>query len=142
MNMFLVPVGQIHKALPALMLHLETSAEWTNGRAGVDDLVRFVVNGQMQLWVVVDEDKILGHTITEVKQYPQCKMLVVQYCAMQTGTLEEVEDHMQDLASRFAKDAGCAGIEFIGRPGWRNTANKYGYTTRSVTYQKFFKDEL
>jgi len=142
MNMFLVPVGQIHKALPALMPHLETSAEWTNGRAGVDDLVRFVVNGQMQLWVVVDEDKILGHTITEVKQYPQCKMLVVQYCAMQTGTLEEVEDHMQDLAGRFAKDAGCAGIEFIGRPGWRNTANKYGYTTRSVTYQKFFKDEL
>ena len=142
MNMFLVPVGQIHKALPALMPHLETSAEWTNGRAGVDDLVRFVVNGQMQLWVVVDEDKILGHTITEVKQYPQCKMLVVQYCAMQTGTLEEVEDHMQDLAARFAKDAGCAGIEFIGRPGWRNTANKYGYTAHSVTYQKFFKDEL
>ena len=142
MNMFLVPVGQIHKALPALMPHLETSAEWTNGRAGVDDLVRFVVNGQMQLWVVVDEDKILGHTITEVKQYPQCKMLVVQYCAMQTGTLEEVEDHMQDLAARFAKDAGFAGIEFIGRPGWRNTANKYRYTTQSVTYQKFFKDEL
>ena len=142
MNMFLVPMGQVYATLPALLPHLETSAEWTKGRAGVDDLVRFVVNGQMQLWVVVDEDSILGHTITEIKQYPQCKMLVVQYCAMEPGTLEKVEDHMQDLAARFAKDAGCAGIEFIGRPGWRNTANKYRYTTQSVTYQKFFKDEL
>jgi hypothetical protein len=96
----------------------------------------------MQLWVVVEDNTILGHTITEIKQYPQCKMLVVQYCAMEPGTLEKVEDHMQDLAARFAKDAGCTGIEFIGRPGWRNTANKYGYTTQSVTYQKFFKDEL
>jgi hypothetical protein len=142
MNMFLVPVGQVYTALTALMPYLEESAEWTKGRAGVDDLVRFVVSGQMQLWVVVDEDEILGHTITEIKQYPQCKMLVIQYCAMQTGTLEQIEDHMQNLATRFAKDAGCDGIEFIGRPGWRNTANKYRYTTQSVTYQKFFKDEL
>ena len=92
MNMFLVPVGQIHKALPTLMPHLETSAEWTKGRAGVDDLVRFVVNGQMQLWVVVDEDKILGHTITEIKQYPQCKMLVVQYCACLLYTSDAADE--------------------------------------------------
>jgi hypothetical protein len=95
----------------------------------------------MQLWVVVDENTVLGHTITEIKQYPQCKMLVVQYCAMFPGTLEAVEPRMQELASSFAKDAGCAGIEFVGRPGWRNTAKQYGYTTQSVTYQKFFKDE-
>lgn len=141
MKMFLVPVGQVYTTLTALMPYLAESAKWTKGRATVDDLLKFVVTGQMQLWVVMDKDTILGHTITEVKQYPQCKMLTIQYCAMQPGTLEAVEDHMQDLASRFARDAGCSGIEFIGRPGWRNTANKYGYATQSVTYQKFFKDE-
>jgi hypothetical protein len=142
MNMFLIPVGQVYTVLTQLLPYLLESAEWTKGRANADDLIRLVVTGQMQLWVVMDENTVLGHTITEIKQYPQCKMLTIQYCAMKPGTLEEVEDHMQDLASRFAKDAGCAGIEFIGRPGWRSTANKYGYTTQSVTYQKFFKDEL
>jgi len=142
MNMFLVPVGQVYTVLTPLLPYLLESAEWTKGRANADDLIRLVVTGQMQLWVVMDENTVLGHTITEIKQYPQCKMLVIQYCAMEPGTLEKVEDHMQDLAARFAKDAGCDGIEFVGRPGWRNTAHKYGYTTQSVTYQKFFKDEL
>ena len=132
----------VAQTIPGLLPLLTKSQEWTRGRATVDDILRFVFNGQMQLWIGHEEGKIYGHVITEVKDYPRRRMLVVQYCAMQTGTLEEVEDHMQDLASRFAKDAGCAGIEFIGRPGWRNTANKYGYTTQSVTYQKFFKDEL
>ena len=140
MNMFLVPMGQVYATLPALMPHLETSAEWTKGRAGVDDLVRFIVNGQMQLWVVVEDNTILGHTITEIKQYPQCKMLVVQYCAMEPGTMESVEDKMQEYTERFAKDAGCIGIEFIGRPGWRRVANTRGYDLQSVIYQKFFKD--
>jgi hypothetical protein len=141
MNMFLIPVGQVYTVLTPLLPYLLESVEWTKGRANVDDLIRLIVTGQMQLWVVMDKNTVLGHTITEIKQYPQCKMLTIQYCAMEPGTLEEVEDHMQDLASRFAKDAGCVGIEFIGRPGWRNTANKYGYSTQSVTYQKFFKDE-
>jgi hypothetical protein len=58
---------------------------------------------------------------------------------MTPGSLKEAEELMQDIAARFAKDAGCAGIEFVGRPGWRATANKYGYEVQSVMYQKFFE---
>jgi hypothetical protein len=53
--------------------------------------------------------------------------------------MELVEDEMQDKAAQFAKSVGCAGIEFVGRPGWRKTANKYGYEVQSVMYQKFFE---
>jgi hypothetical protein len=48
----------------------------------------------------------------------------------------------KDLLDRFAKDAGCAGVEFVGRPGWRKQANKYGYSIQSVMYQKLFEDRL
>jgi hypothetical protein len=58
---------------------------------------------------------------------------------MTPGTMELVEDEMQDKAAQFAKDMGCTGIEFVGRPGWRKTANKYGYEVQSVMYQKFFE---
>jgi len=139
MNVSLVPYGAVAGLVPALMPFLAESERWTRGRAKVDDLLRFVLNGQMQLWAVHDENHVYGHIITEVKQYPQCKMFSIQYCAMQPGLMEMVEEEMQTKAAQFAKDAGCAGIEFVGRPGWRKTANKYGYEVQSVMYQKFFE---
>jgi len=142
MDISLIAPGQVVAVAARILPYLQVSAEWSKGRSSVDDIIRFVLDGQMHLWAVYDDNALHGHLVTEIKQYPQCKFLTIQYCAMKPGTLEEVEEHMQDLAGRFAKDAGCAGIEFIGRPGWRSTANKYGYTTQSVTYQKFFKDEL
>lgn len=125
--------------IPALLPYLQNSAKWTRGRATVDDILQMVLTNQMQLWAVHNEQVIYGHVITEIKTYPRCKMLTIQYCAMAPGTLEQVEDEMQSVAARFAKDTGCAGIEFVGRPGWRDTAKKYGYEVQSVMYQKFFE---
>lgn len=139
MNVSLVPHGSVAGLIPALMPFLVESERWARGRVNVDDLLRFVLNGQMHLWVVHDNQSIYGHLITEIKHYPQCKMLTVQYCAMQQNLMAMVEDEMQSKAAQFAKDAGCAGIEFVGRPGWRKTANKYGYEVQSVMYQKFFE---
>ena len=139
MKISLVPVGQVGATVPAVLPYLQISAEWTHGRASVDDILKFIFEGRMHLWAVHEDGVVHGHIITEVKQYPQCKLLVIQYCAMQPGTMESVEDQMQEIAARFAKDAGCAGIEFVGRPGWRRTANKYGYDVQSVVYQKFFE---
>ncbi len=139
MKMTLVPNGQVAQLIPALWPYLATSEEWTHGREKVDDILRFILTGQMQLWVGHEDNEIYGHVITEVKAYPRCKMLVIQYCAGEANHMQYVEDQMYDLLDRFAKDAGCAGIEFVGRPGWRKSAGSHGYTVQSVTYQKFFK---
>jgi hypothetical protein len=139
MKMTLVPNGHVAQLIPALWPYLSKSEEWTHGRATVDDILRFILTGQMQLWVGHEDNEIYGHVITEVKAYPRCKMLVIQYCAGEANHMQYVEDQMYDLLDRFAKDAGCAGIEFVGRPGWRKSAGSHGYTVQSVTYQKFFK---
>jgi hypothetical protein len=140
MKITLVPPGQIASLIPALLQFLQASVTHAKGRVTVDDILRFVLTGQMNLWAVHEGGVCHGHVITETKQYPQCKMLVVQYCAMATGVLEQVEGLMQVTAEGFARAAGCQGIEFTGRPGWRATSKKYGYDTQSVTYQKFFKE--
>jgi hypothetical protein len=127
--------------IPALLPYLRKSEKWTRGRATVDDILRFVLNGQMQLWIVHEENTIYGHVVTEIKEYPRCKMLTVQYCAGEPNHMQYVDDEIFDLLDRFAKDAGCTGVEFVGRPGWRKQADKYGFEVRSVMYQKFFKEE-
>lgn len=139
MNITLVPVGQVAGAIPAILPFLNESVQWARGRVTADDLLRFIVTGTMHLWVVHEDNVAHGHVITEIKQYPQCKMLAIQYCAMKPGALAMIEDEMQFVAAQFAADAGCAGIEFVGRPGWRYTARKYGYSVQSVMYQKFFE---
>jgi hypothetical protein len=139
LDISLVPHGIVSKFLPVVLKHIETSAAWTRGRATADDILNFIFSGQMQLWVVMDGNVVYGHVITEVKQYPRTKMLVVQYCAMEPHHLAAVESRMQELAERFAKDAGCAGIEFVGRPGWSKSMKKFGYDVQSVMFQKFFK---
>jgi hypothetical protein len=139
MEISLVPVGQIAAAVPAVLPYLNESSTWTRGRSSTDDILRFVLNGQMQLWVVHENAVAMGHVITEIKAYPSCKMLVIQYCAMVPETLALIEEKMHHTAAQFARDAGCAGVEFVGRPGWRLTARTYGYDVQSVMYQKFFE---
>ena len=142
LDISLVPVGNVSETIPGLLTYLRKSEVWDRGRTKVDDILRFVLTGQMQLWVVFspDDSKIYGYLITEVKQYPQCKMLVIQYCCIEDNHMQFVEDRMQSLAEKFAKDFGCAGIEFIGRPGWGKRIEKYGYDVQSVVYQRFFKE--
>ncbi len=139
MNISLVPVSQLMSAVPALMPYLQESAKWTRGRAIVEDIVRFLLNGQMFLWAVHEGTVAYGHVIAEVKQYPQCKMLLVQYCAGQPNHMHLVEDEMFKVLEGAAKAADCAGIEFIARPGWRKTAQSHGFEVQSVMYQKFFE---
>ena len=95
MNITLVPVGQVAGAIPAILPFLNESVQWARGRVTADDLLRFIVTGTMHLWVVHEDNVAHGHVITEIKQYPQCKMLTIQYCAMTPGTLELVEDEIQ-----------------------------------------------
>jgi hypothetical protein len=139
MNITLVPPGKVIGTLPALMPYLLESESWTQGRATVDDIVRFILNGQMMLWAVHENGHAYGHVVTEIKQYPRCKFLNMQYCAGEPHHMQYIEDVAFETLERFALDAGCVGIEFVGRPGWRKTATKYGYETHSITYQKMLR---
>ena len=144
MDLSIVPYGMLSGVLLHVLPYLKVSEDWSKGRASVDDILRFLFTGQMQLWIALDDTKIYGHIITEVKQYPQCKMLVIQYCAGESNHMQFVEEKAYEILERFAKDNGCAGIELIGRPGWSRHVAKQGFNTKSVMYQKFFergKDE-
>ena len=87
----LVPYGVLSTAIPKVIKYLEVSESWTRGRSTTDDILKFLFTGQMQLWVVLDDKEIYGQIITEIKQYPQCKMLVIQYCSGEKNHMKFVE---------------------------------------------------
>ena len=106
----------------------------------MDDLARVLINGQMHLWAIVNDKDVFGHLMTEVKQYPKLKLLTIQHCAADPHSMDRVEAAAFGTLEQFAKDAGCAGVEFVGRLGWKKSALRHGYSARSVTYQKMFKE--
>lgn len=139
----IVPYGQISYLIPSLIKYFEKSESWTKGRSSVDDIVRFALTGQMQLWVVFDPDNnrvIHGYIMTEIKQYPKSKMFVIQYCAMDPNHMQYIDEVMHDTADRFARDIGCNGIEFYGRPGWEPHVKKHGYSVKTLVYEKYFDE--
>ena len=135
-----IPFGELTRFIPALQRNLLKSELWTQGRATIDDIVKFIYLQQMQLWVVheTEQQKIVGYVITEIKQYPRAKYLVMQYSAGDVGVLESAGDRVFEVLENFAKAEGCAGIEFFGRPGWRRHARKHGCTEETVVYEKKF----
>lgn len=142
LDISLVPHGQIGYVIPSLIKYFDESVKWAKRRVTLDDILQFIFNGQMQLWVVFDPDNnaIHGYVMTEIKEYPRKKMFVIQYCAMSPNHMRYVEENMHAKADLFAKNTGCAGIEFFGRPGWEPHVRKHGYTVKTVVFEKHFDE--
>lgn len=139
LQLSLVLMDDLPKTVPLVNGYLQEAAVRTRGRCTLTDLLRMIFNGQYVLWVAFDVEtkRVRGCFVTEVKVYPQLKMLAIQHCVVDEHRMAQMEELMQEVASSFARDAGCSGIEFTGRPGWKRHAEKYGYTAQSVAYTKF-----
>ena len=136
----LVPHGRISFLLPVLLENLAKSELWTKGRATIDDILTFLYTGQMNLWAIYSEDgKVHAFIITEIKQYPRCKMLISPYTAGDYGVIDAAEDITLTTLEQFAKDTGCSGIEAIGRIGWKSRAKKHGFLAATMVYEKYFE---
>lgn len=140
LELSLVPYKYLADVVSQVLPYIKVSEEWSDGRVTATDLLSFIFSGRMQLWVVIDDKNIYGHLLSEVKQYSQCKMFVVNHCAMEPHTFKLVEDQVFDMCIDYAKKAGCSGVEFMGRPGWKRIMQKHGFGVQSVMFQMFFKD--
>jgi hypothetical protein len=135
-----VPKGQLCYAIPAILPYMHKSEDKSKGRSTVDDILAFLLDGSMFLFVVYDPQtrNVFGYTIGKIRHYPQFKMLSMKYAAGEVGVMEQVEDQMHAFVESFAKAGECAGIEFVGRPGWKRTMERNGYSADTIVYEKFF----
>jgi hypothetical protein len=139
-RIFIVSQGDVVSVLPTVMPWLHKMAHWTNGRRTVDDIVRRILNMECVLWITMDASSTPnGALVTSVETYPRMKMLHILHCAGEKNQMVGVADEMYEALDAFAKFNHCAGIEFIGRPGWEKHVKSRGYDVKSVSFQKFFE---
>jgi len=113
--------------------YLEGAAKYTYGRYNVQDIKDCITDYDHQLWIAFENDKIYCAVVTEIANYPRCRILAMQF----TGGVElkKWKKPMLEILQRWAKDNGCEKIESPGRPGWARVFRDDGYEAKFITYE-------
>lgn len=129
----LVPAQYVDTCWDKIEGFIAKAAKYTYGRYTVSNIYDIVKEGEYQLWVAFDKETFKGAVVTNIMNYPQKKVLCMQFCGGEE--LKLWKQPMLDLLKRFARDLGCEGIESTGRPGWAKIFENDGYKATWVTYE-------
>ena len=112
---------------------LRRAIEYANGEFDIDDVLGWLKNRDMQLWVAID-DKIVMACTTEVLDYPKKRVLR----AILVGG-DGMRDWIGDLdraLAEYAKQIGAKSIEAVGRKGWIRALGAHGWKENQVILSK------
>lgn len=138
-----IPLGMLTENIPLIHRYLVTAAGITSGRCSVDDIVRMFYTSQFTLWLIYIEEtkEVIGFFCLEVKSYPQRKLMCIQHCTTEPGSMKEgFNQKMQDAIETHARANGCSGVEFVGRFGWKKYTDELGYVKESQIYIKLLSE--
>lgn len=101
--------------------HLCPAIEQTCGAQTEEDIKNGVESGKFTLWACEG-----GAAITELVQFDRILALSVGLAGGKKSAVKSLLPQIE----KYAKDAGCARIMFVGRDGWRKEYPdfKFGYT--------------
>lgn len=116
MTIIQLPAGDIWQFWEQIRPHFITAAKTTDGKVGVDDLLRDAVNNVFQVWVVWDVDTVDAILITRILEYPKMRTLSLQYCAGRN--MRKWLPVMEGELRRYAQYNSCHIVEIVGRFGW------------------------
>ena len=102
---------------------IEDALEYSGETHTFVDIVRGVLNGQMQFW---NGDN--GCAVTEINVYPHKKNLHVFLAG---GDMQQILD-FEASAAAWGKAQGCTSMTIAGRVGWKKVLGKRGWDEKFV----------
>ncbi|MHA2064396.1 MAG: hypothetical protein ACXABY_08455 [Candidatus Thorarchaeota archaeon] len=105
----------------------------------LDSIYDELITGNWILWVVVEEDKLLGAAITEVLSTERGMYCNIPF-AFSLNPRRDIHSNFLDYIENSAREYGFKGVKFISsRPGYARRAKKLGYKLGFQEYRKEFK---
>jgi len=136
----MVPANYLNNLWPDVRTQLAKATKRSNGRWSLEFLYAAILNGSQQLWVAFDsENNIDGVGTTEILQYPEKKMLAVQFLGGDNfnSWVWEMLDRFKD----FGRDNSCQGIEATARMGFWKWSQQDEFSRSYVVYERSLEDE-
>jgi hypothetical protein len=136
----MVPANYLNNLWPDVRTQLAKAIKRSNGRWNMEFLYAAILNGNQQLWVAFDsENNIDGVGTTEILQYPEKKMLAVQFLGG-----DRFNDWVWDMLDRFkdfGRDNDCGGMEATARMGFWKWLEQDEFSRSYVVYERSLEDE-
>ncbi len=114
-------VGVVHpdevpKLWKKVLPQIERCVPHSEGEMEAPDFYVALVDGEMQLWIAVEDEEVIASMVTQIVPYPAKKVLRVIAIA---GEDMDKWFHFQPDLEEFAILMGCSSLEAWGRKGWK-----------------------
>ena len=130
-----VPYSSLDSVWEEVKPKLQRGIDLGDGELNVDDILKFLVDRSMQLWVLYDYlgDKIVMAGVTEVVVYARkkvCRAVVLGGDGLDAwvGYIDQIE--------AWAKTKDCNQMEAFGRRGLAKKMEAIGYQNKYVVIRK------
>jgi hypothetical protein len=127
-----VPINAVYAVWSKVVGYMENAAATTDGKYTARDIYEGLENGIYVLWIIVENDDIIGALTTRIASYPNRRSMSIDWVG---GTkLEELLPMFHPVMAQYAKDNGCSHLEGHGRGGWARKLKSYGWKTDHIVY--------
>tara|TARA_Y100000361_G_scaffold144710_1_gene153022 strand:+ start:249 stop:731 length:483 start_codon:yes stop_codon:yes gene_type:complete len=112
--------------------YIESSAlKGNSGLQGVENIVGKILRNQLDLWVCVDKDQIVGCCVIGAVTYPKAKAINFEAIGGKADYKECLT-----MCEQFYKSFGYKYARVQGRKGWKRALSKQGYKEEDITLLK------
>lgn len=112
---------------------LDPAVKTAKNKLSIKDVRDYIEKGIYELWVVMDNTKIVAAMTTRVIEYPERKALAMDFIG--GSRMKEWLPEAQRTLEKFAKDNNCLHLEGYGRKAWKRWLDKYGWKPDYVAYR-------
>ena len=131
----MVPPNYLNSLWPDVREQLARAIKRSHGRWNMEFLYASILNGNQQLWLSFDaENNIDGVGTTEILQYPEKRMIAVQFLGG-----DRFNDWVWDMLEKFkdfGRDNDCTGIEATARMGFWKWLEQDDFSRSYVVYER------
>ena len=99
---------KVHDHLVSMMPHSE-------GELEPDDFYEAISEGEMQLWIALEEKELLASMVTQIVTYPRKRVLRI--ISISGDDMYKWIDYIPTVED-WALSLGCTSLECWGRKGW------------------------
>lgn len=138
MRLFLVEPAELPDAWSAVSPLVGRICDSSHGKFEPADIIKMLVGGDFQLWVLVDDDGApqvvyLGRIVI----FPR-RRVYEPLAVASTDMPEYLDSWLESFEQieKWAKDRGCDMVQSLARPGFERSLRKRGYKRSHVLLEK------
>lgn len=132
MKIAIVSDKEMLAVIPLAMPMLRKSFKLSDGRHSQESVTELLTSRKGQLWVAIEDGKIIMALVSEIRVYPELKTLAILLCGgiKMHLWLDDLIAKLKDVSGRHEIEK----IETIGRPGWVRALRSHGFVEKPVYF--------